>query len=573
MTLEYALSYAARGWAVFPLVPGGKAPLTAHGFKEATVEPEQIETWWAKWPNANIGIATGQKSGIVVIDIDRKNGIDGAVAAAELELPKTLVIRTPSGGYHAYLHQPTPPIPRRIGVRPGLDILGDGGYVVAAGSMVDGRYYEIVSREDVAICPQSVIDLCAKPGPRVAPSREGESERIAEGGRNNFLTKIGGKLRRIGFSIDEMTSALLTINSTRIEKPLSEAEVRRVAHSVARYLPDQSATLLAETTIGELVPLALADLLAAKFPEPEFLMEPLFRHPGLSMIYGPTGVSKTYFCLALALAISSGHKIMRYGVPKARGVLYVDGELGNRSLQDRIRRLMGGHEFAPESFHTLTRDDQAGGILPDLNDINAQTMFLACIPEGVELVVLDNLSTLTTGADGKESNAWESWDSMQRLLLELRRRGISCWIVHHANKSGLEQSGTERKKHIMDTVVSLRRHEAVDGAVPGFTDIEIHIVKGRDLPPGHVEPYLATLANPPGDPLAIAWEGKDLGDRKSAQIEELLKLGMPVGQVVTEVGCASSFAYRVKDRLVKAGEIKYTPRQAGRPKKGTGEFE
>src|SRR4051812_36672631 len=126
--MEYALSYATQGYAVFPLKPNGKYPLTEHGFKDASKDGEQIRKWWNEWPEANVGVATGRISGIVVLDIDRKHGVDGAVSAAELDLPRTLTIRTPSGGFHLFYKAPTSSIvPRRIGVRPGLDILGEGG--------------------------------------------------------------------------------------------------------------------------------------------------------------------------------------------------------------------------------------------------------------------------------------------------------------------------------------------------------------------------------------------------------------------------------------------------------------
>src|SRR5689334_24729014 len=123
--MEYALSYATQGYAVFPLKPNGKTPVTELGFKDATKDPEIIRRWWTEWPEANVGVVTGRISGIIVLDIDRKHGVDGAVSAAELDLPKTLTIRTPSGGFHLFFKAPAGAIvPRRIGVRPGLDILG-----------------------------------------------------------------------------------------------------------------------------------------------------------------------------------------------------------------------------------------------------------------------------------------------------------------------------------------------------------------------------------------------------------------------------------------------------------------
>ena len=74
---DTAISYAQKGWAVFPLIPNSKKPLTTHGLKDASKDIRQIEEWWTKWPDANIGIATGAISGIDVVDVDVKNGAKG----------------------------------------------------------------------------------------------------------------------------------------------------------------------------------------------------------------------------------------------------------------------------------------------------------------------------------------------------------------------------------------------------------------------------------------------------------------------------------------------------------------
>jgi hypothetical protein len=113
----------------------------------------------------------------------------------------------------------------------------------------------------------------------------------------------------------------------------------------------------------------------------------------------------------------------------------------------------------------------------------------------------------------------------------------------------------------MDTVISLRAHLAEEGAVPGHKDVEVHITKGRNLPPNASQPFIATLAGQDG---AMAWEYGDLAQKKTAQIEELLRMGMPISQVVLETGCASSLAYRVKDRLSSAGAIKWKGSGRGR---------
>lgn len=167
--LTAALAYAHHGWAVFPLhTPTGmslrpcscnqpncqsvgKHPRTAKGLHAASLDPEQIHTWWRMWPQANVGIATGAASGLVVLDVDPRHGGQQSIATLEAlvgPLPGTVTASTGTGWHLYYEHHrnPTWPTPCRgsaFGAElPGLDIRGDGGYVVAPPSVhVSGRSY------------------------------------------------------------------------------------------------------------------------------------------------------------------------------------------------------------------------------------------------------------------------------------------------------------------------------------------------------------------------------------------------------------------------------------------------
>jgi hypothetical protein len=157
--LECALQYAGRKWHVFPLhsLQAGrcscgqdcgrnacKHPRVKSGFKAATTDARQIEAWWRKWPNANIGIATGAVSRIVVIDID---GAEGAATLKTLveqhgALPRTAIVKT-TRGLHIYFAMPSGCGPIPCSARNGLDVRGDGGFVVAPPSRhASGNTYQ-----------------------------------------------------------------------------------------------------------------------------------------------------------------------------------------------------------------------------------------------------------------------------------------------------------------------------------------------------------------------------------------------------------------------------------------------
>jgi len=154
LLVDVALEYAERGWYVFPLVAGGKTPLTAHGLKDATTDSEQIGEWWTRWPDANVGIATGRGSDLVVVDVDPRHG--GTLASLG-ELPRTARVRTGGGGWHLYFRYPQGEDVRNSSnkVAPGIDVRGEGGYVVAPGSLHEsGRRYEWEVETEIADIPQ-----------------------------------------------------------------------------------------------------------------------------------------------------------------------------------------------------------------------------------------------------------------------------------------------------------------------------------------------------------------------------------------------------------------------------------
>ena len=140
--LEAALRYAARGWPVLPCQwqgEGRKRPLTNHGLKDATADMAILTAFWTRWPEALIGVPTGEAIGYVVLDIDRKEGgPDGLATLGKIDcpiLPLTPTVHTASGGMHLYFIRPEGGLrntngARGRGIGPGLDWRGDGGYVI-----------------------------------------------------------------------------------------------------------------------------------------------------------------------------------------------------------------------------------------------------------------------------------------------------------------------------------------------------------------------------------------------------------------------------------------------------------
>jgi hypothetical protein len=146
---EAAHRYADAGWNVFPAQPGGKRPATEHGFLDATTDHHQIQSWWRAEPRSNVAVATGAP-GPDVVDVDKHKEGDGFAAFNRLQRAGLVrdpmaVVRTPSGGFHAYFRGTE----QRNGHIPGVyvDFRSQGGYVVASPSVIAGRQYEVVKHQ------------------------------------------------------------------------------------------------------------------------------------------------------------------------------------------------------------------------------------------------------------------------------------------------------------------------------------------------------------------------------------------------------------------------------------------
>jgi Bifunctional DNA primase/polymerase, N-terminal len=148
-TLRQALAYAARGWPVFPCQPGQKIPATAHGYRDATTDEQQITNWFGRSQRWNLAIATGQP-GPDVLDVDQHGPAgNGFTAFARLRAAGLLdgaaaYVRTPAGGMHAYFTGSD----QHSGRLPGhhLDFRAAGGYVLAPPSQVGGHSYQLLKR-------------------------------------------------------------------------------------------------------------------------------------------------------------------------------------------------------------------------------------------------------------------------------------------------------------------------------------------------------------------------------------------------------------------------------------------
>jgi putative DNA primase/helicase len=259
--LNKALGFADKGMRVFPLFEPsaigscscsdgegcgsiGKHPRIGGGLKSATTDPGEIRRWWERWPKANIGIATG--GGTFVLDVDYGHDGDESLSALEEEYEELSDdhprINT-GNGVHYYFRSEVEVRNSASKIGPGLDIRGEGGYVVSSGSMHgNGNVYthDYGSGTDLLDAPEWLMDLVAPKGSMGAVLRlvkqSDPADRVTQGSRNDYLTKIAGKLRRDGYEEDAIYVCLYEKNG-KFPDPLEDAEVKKISKSVMRYNP------------------------------------------------------------------------------------------------------------------------------------------------------------------------------------------------------------------------------------------------------------------------------------------------------------------------------------------------
>ena len=263
--IDHALGYARRGWHVFPvwwvLYPGvcacrqgaechriGKHPMPHDGLNWARTDPHMLTKAWAKYPLANIGIATGHKSGFVVLDVDTpKGGLDSIRAhfkKIKRGIHPTAGTNTGGGGLHILWKHPGFAFQNKVGILPGVDVRGDGGYIIAPPSMhecgIRYRWHKNGHplRVRLSSVPEWYYDLDKpkehEPRGEAPPDLDnitGRIGQILDGGRNVRLYKICARLMLDGHSFADAENAMRRINAECCKPPKPHDELTRILNS------------------------------------------------------------------------------------------------------------------------------------------------------------------------------------------------------------------------------------------------------------------------------------------------------------------------------------------------------
>lgn len=301
-----------------------------------------------------------------------------------------------------------------------------------------------------------------------------------------------------------------------------------------------------QNNLPPLKAISMEEFLLSTLPERDYLLHPVIPEQGIVMLVAKRGIGKTFTALHISLSVAGGLSLFNWHAPKARRVLYVDGEMPAISMQECLAALATGMAAPPhamQNFSIITPDMQSRP-MPDLATTYGQQAlepFLA----GVDLLVLDNLATLCR--TGKENES-QSWTPMQTWLLDLRRRGMAVLLVHHAGKSG-DQRGTSAREDIMDTVISLRRpttYSVAEGA-----RFEVHLTKARGIVGEDAMPFEVHLRSEGNQ---LIWDVNELVNVQAEQLKQLLAEGFSIRDCADEMGVSKSVVHRLKKKLEEGGD-------------------
>ncbi len=345
--LDVALEYAARGWPVIPLLPNGKRPWVKEWQRNGSTDPDQVQAWFDRTPDSNIGQVTGLVHD--VIDFDLAKGKPGLAILERLREmgfldQATAEVRTQSGGRHVYFPAVRGGQPSKAWLHLGVEFKSSGCQVVMPPSVIEGRLYrwapdlgrpgQPVHLEDLEEALRQVAQ------PELVEAAAARIGQAPEGSRNTTLNReawsvAGGDLevlaeaaRANGLSQEEIEATLNSVRSSHYPRQVTKRLTDRFARDEADRLYLEATQPRAEVTIP-----TLGEVLALP-PEPPMRVEGLIPSDGFTEIIGGAKAGKTTFTLNLVQSLLTGRSFLdAFPVVPVQGqVAFLNFEVSNRGL-------------------------------------------------------------------------------------------------------------------------------------------------------------------------------------------------------------------------------------------------
>ncbi len=452
--LEQALNYLRKGLSIIPLRERGKEPLVPWAeFQKRKPTESEVKDWFERWPNANIGIVTGEISGIDVIDFDSPEAF--AEAQQNYKVSDSPLAKTGRGYHLLCKHKTGTRNFQKKANLPGIDLRGDGGYVVASPSVHEnGNSYHWCagkSLDDVKLAdlPEWILANSEDEKVPIKDIYDG----VTEGSRNDSLTRIAGSLINDGLCFEECLEVVNAVNAKN-KPPLPGIEVETIVKSIFEIHHKKELNSPTDNLLI-LPPLSLPEFLKKDIPPVEYYVQDIIQKKGKAMVSAAPNIGKSILVQNLALDIASGSEqfMGKFDVKPAK-VLYLDLEMGESALWERFKKMSG---FRTGSFENLYVK-----YIPALDLLNDESKKLI---EGwletleVDVLILDPLGNAWSG---DESNQEQVGKLIAYLNTLIAKFSISILVVHHWRKAtrdfktgGQMAAGSYRWEAWLDTHITL----------------------------------------------------------------------------------------------------------------------
>lgn len=541
------LNTSTTDWAIFPChfvrddgvcscgkadcESKGKHPLSKRGLSDATRDRQQLEKWWKVNPQANVGLATGEDNGVIVIDVDPKHG--GSESLLDIEekhgqLPETWEVATGGGGVHLYYRYPAGAgVYSRNGWLPGVDIKSDGGYVIAPPSNhASGNRYAWAEgckpgELPLADVPAWLLELLPRKVEAAAPANGkpttngshvftftaggaslldrarayvDKAQPASEGNRNDAAFRLAGHVAAFDEHGERLSEPdifdVISRWNSRNNPPLSDSELWQCVKSAlvngtARPAKESTATSGATSTTVQMVKpcqkFLFCDLVQAYPTLNKPVVHGLFREGETVNVVSTSKAGKSWLAYNLALSVIANRPWLQTFDVEPGPVLLVDNELHKCTLSNRIPAVaekLGIHHT--EYANSLEVWPLRGALR---NIVQLGEDFAAIEPGKFKLIILDAKYRL--GVPGKSENDNASETQIYNLVDEYAAHtGAAFVLVHHTSKGNQGEkrvtdvgAGAGAQSRAADCHIVLREHEqdevaVLDAAVRSFAPVE-----------------------------------------------------------------------------------------------------
>lgn len=289
------------------------------------------------------------------------------------------------------------------------------------------------------------------------------------------------------------------------------------------------------------------DLLTMQLPERRRYL-PWLPEAGNVMVFGPRGVGKTFFQLALTASLVTGKALWDWEPEQPIGVLYIDGEMSTKELRDRLTALMNIPPVAPLQFLTsemVYQKCEGRDLILTAETMRQEVIKILDAHPEIKVLILDNISCLFSGIN---EDSKQDWEPINAWLIRLRHRGLTTVLVHHSGKSG-QQRGTSGREDSLDTVIQLARPAGYDPREG--CHFELNFTKCRSVQGDDVRPLDVHLQEMNG---VLQWSVKPVEVSTLERARQLFAEGVTgTIEMAEELGINKGYASRILKKLKAEG--------------------